>query len=145
MPTNCQVDPAIAARLLGLGVDALLEGRTVGQPIARDGPILGALFESLVTLSVRTLAQAAEARVYHLRTKAGEHEIDLILERMDGRIVAIEIKLGATANGEDVRHLAWLDRVIGPDLLDRLVITTGKDAYRRRDGIGVVPAALLGP
>jgi hypothetical protein len=42
-----------------------------------------------VTLSIRTYAQADEARVSHLRTRGGEHEIDLILERGDGCIVAM--------------------------------------------------------
>lgn len=139
------VDPALATRLLGLSVDTLLAGTPAGPPIPREGPILGALFESLVTMSVRTLAQAAEARVLHLRTKGGEREIDLIVERQDGRVLAIEVKLGATPDDRDVRHLEWLQREIGPDLIDKLVITTGKQAYRRRDGVGVVPAVLLGP
>jgi hypothetical protein len=39
----------------------------------------------------------------------------------------------------------WLRDRIGEDLLDAIVVTTGREAYRRRDGIGVVPAALLGP
>jgi len=38
-----------------------------------------------------------------------------------------------------------LRREIGDDLLDAAVITTGPQAYRRRDGIAVIPAALLGP
>ncbi len=33
----------------------------------------------------------------------------------------------------------------GDDLLDAVVVTTGTEAYRRKDGIAVVPAALLGP
>ena len=37
----------------------------------------------------------------------------------------------------------WLASRIGPNLLDAAVITTGQQAYRRRDGIGVIPAALL--
>jgi ribosomal protein L14 len=35
--------------------------------------------------------------------------------------------------------------VEGGDLIDAIVVTTGSEAYRRTDGIGVVPAALLGP
>jgi hypothetical protein len=31
------------------------------------------------------------------------------------------------------------------DLLDRVIVTTGPGAYRRRDGIAVIPASLLGP
>jgi hypothetical protein len=45
----------------------------------------------------------------------------------------------------DVRHLLWLRDRVGDDLLDAVVITTGDEAYRRPDGVAVVPAALLGP
>lgn len=138
-------DPALAARLIGVDVDALLGARPVGPPIARNGPLLGRLFESLVALGVRVQAQAAEARVHHLRTKGGEREIDLIVERADQRVVAIEVKLGVLVEDRDVRHLRWLGEALGPDLLDAVVVTTGTEAYRRQDGIAVVPAALLGP
>lgn len=144
-PRHHLADPALAARLLGVGVDGLLDGAAPGPPVPRDGTLLGALFESLVTLSVRVYAQASEARVGHLRTRAGEHEIDIIVERGDGRVVALETKLAPTVGDGDVRHLSWLSERIGPDLLDAAVITTGPDAYRRADGIGVIPAALLGP
>ena len=104
---------------------------------------LGALFQSLVTLSVRVYAQAAEARVAHLRTRSGDHEIDLIVQRADHRVVALEVKLSSNVDDRDLRHLRWLADRIGPDLLDAAVITTGPEAYRREDGIGVIPAALL--
>jgi predicted AAA+ superfamily ATPase len=136
-------DPALAARLLGVDTEALLDNKPAGPPIPRDGTLLGALFESLVTMSVRTYAQANEARVSHLRTRGGEHEVDLIIERNDGRVVALEIKLAATTRDQDTRHLRWLADTIGDDLLDSAVITTGTEAYRRADGIAVIPAALL--
>lgn len=103
------------------------------------------LFESLVTQSVRVYSQAAEANVRHLRTKAGRHEVDLIVIRPDGRVVAIEVKLARTIQDEDTRHLSWLREQIGDDLLDAVIVTTGPQAYRRVDGVAVVPAALLGP
>ena len=96
-----------------------------------------------MALSVRVYAQANRTRVCHLRTHRGEHEIDLIVERGDGRVAAFEVKLSATVKDRDVRHLAWLAERLGDDLLDAAIITTGAEAYRRRDGIGVVPAALL--
>jgi predicted AAA+ superfamily ATPase len=139
------VDPALAGRLVGATKTALLDGDDLGPPVPRDGTFLGALFESLMTLSVRVYAQAAEAQVKHLRTHRGDHEIDLIVERGDGRVVAIEIKLGPQPRDEDLRHLKWLRNSIGEDLLDAIVVTTGPSGYRREDGIGVVPAALLGP
>jgi predicted AAA+ superfamily ATPase len=62
-----------------------------------------------------------------------------------GTIVAIEVKLGGAAHQADCRHLKWLAGELREDLLDMVVITTGRAAYRRPDGIAVVPAALLGP
>jgi hypothetical protein len=143
-PKHQLADPALAARLLGVDAAALLEGRPAGASLPRDGTLLGALFESLVTLSARTYAQAAEAETKHLRTVAGRHEIDLIVERADGRVVAIEIKLARDVADRDTTHLRWLAERIGDDLLDAVIVTTGPEAYRRADGIAVVPAALLG-
>ncbi len=144
-PKHQLADPALAARLLGVDVDALLEGRPVGPPMPRDSTLLGALFESLVTLSMRTYAQAAEATVGHLRTAKGAHEVDLIIERADGRIVAVEVKLARDVSHRDTVHLRWLAERIGDELLDAVIVTTGPEAYRRADGIAIVPAALLGP
>lgn len=144
-PKHQLADPALAARLLGADVDALLEARAMGPPIPRDGALLGHLFESLVTLDIRVFAQAAEATVKHLRTRTAQHEVDLIVERGDHRIVAIEVKLGQRVDDGDVKHLRWLADQIGDDLLDAVVVTSGRSAYRRPDGIAVVPAALLGP
>ena len=143
-PKHHLADPALAARLLGLSVDALLNGD--GKPIGpQAGGMLGHLFESLVTLCVRVAAQAAEAAVGHLRTRNGDHEIDLVLVRDDGKVVAVEVKLSATVDDRDISHLRWLADRIGVDLLDAVVVNTGPNAYRRPDGIGVVPLALLGP
>lgn len=144
-PKHHLADPALATALLGLTSRQLLAGEQPAITIPRDGAFLGALFESLVTQSVRVYAQAADASVGHLRTYVGEREVDLIVERGDGRVVAIEVKLRAVASDEDVAHLKWLRERMGADLLDALVLTTGTEAYRRPDGIAVVPAALLGP
>jgi uncharacterized protein len=143
-PKHHLADPALAARLLGLDTDALLRGDDGGARVPRDGAMLGRLFESLVTLCVRVYAQAAEGQVFHLRTMGGRNEVDLIVERGDRRILAIEVKLGRVVDDRDVTHLRWLRREIGDDLLDAIVVYTGPEAYRRPDGIGVVPLALLG-
>ncbi|MGI8729214.1 MAG: ATP-binding protein [Solirubrobacteraceae bacterium] len=144
-PKHHLADPALAARLLGATADALLEGQSPGPAVPRDGTLLGALFESLVTLSVRVYAQYAEARIGHMRTHRGEHEVDLIVERDDGRVLAIEIKLSAAPGDDAARHLHWLADQIGDELLDAVIITTGAEAYRRTDGVAVIPAALLAP
>lgn len=143
-PKHHLADPALAARLLGLSVDALLSGE--GRPIGpQGGGMLGHLFESLVTLCVRVAAQAADVSVGHLRTRNGDHEIDLVLVRDDGKVLAVEVKLAATVEDRDVAHLRWLGDHLRVDLLDAVIINTGPNAYRRPDGIGVVPLALLGP
>lgn len=142
-PKHHLADPALAARLAGVDAGALLRGEG-STTIPRDGTFLGALFESLATLSVRVFAQAAEARVSHFRTKGGAREVDLIVERDDRRVVAVEVKLADAVSDRDVRHLVWLAERIGADLVDAMVVTTGRYAYRRPDGIAVVPLALLG-
>jgi predicted AAA+ superfamily ATPase len=148
-PKHHVADPAPAARLLGLDEGALLAGAASapsGAPsfMPRDGTLLGQLFESLVTLSVRVYAQGAEARVGHLRTREGRQEVDLVVERGDRRVLGLEVKLSATVTDDDVRHLLWLRERLGPDVLDLVVVTTGTHACRRPDGVAVVPAAPLG-
>lgn len=143
-PKHHLADPALAARLLGLDAAALLQPGPAKSKAPRDGTFLGALFESLVTLCVRVYSQRVEARTAHLRSWRGEREIDLVVERGPA-VVALEVKLGQTADDRDVRHLLWLQRELGEQLADAVVVTTGQAAYRRPDGIAVVPAALLGP
>jgi uncharacterized protein len=144
-PKHHLADPALTAQLLGLDPSALLAGEAGAVTVVRDGTLLGGLFESLATLSVRVFAQAAEAQVRHLRTHAGRHEIDLVVERRDGRVLAVVVKLAAAVSDEDVRHLHWLETQIGDRLIDKVVVSTGPVAYRRADGVAVVPLALLGP
>jgi uncharacterized protein len=143
-PKHHLADPALAARLLGLDTSALLSGDEGGMRIPRDGNLLGGLFESLAAMSVRVFAQHSEATVAHLRTYGGEHEVDLIVETASGDIIAIEVKLSAAINDRDVRHLTWLEGQIEDRLLDKVVLSTGPRAYRRPDGVAVVPLALLG-
>ena len=143
-PKHHLADPALAARLLGTTLTALLDGE--GQPLGpQAGTMLGHLFESLVTLCVRVPAQAADAAVGHLRTRNGDHEIDLVLVRDDGRVLAIEVKLNAAVDDRDTADLHWLANQLGETLLDRVIINTGPHAYRRPDGIAVVPLGLLAP
>lgn len=138
------VDPALAVSLLGLSKHRLLDGEGGLEAIPLDRPFLGSLFESLVTLSIKVFAQAAEARVYHLRTANGDHEVDLIVESPSGKVVAIEVKLSNSVDEKDGRHLRWLESVIGDRLSESVIVNTGPHAYRRSDGIAVVPLALLG-
>lgn len=136
-PKHHLADPALAARLLGLGPEAFLT--------AAGAHLAGPFFESLATVSIRVAAQAAEARVGHLRTGNGDREIDLVVEGAEGQILAVEVKLTPWVTDRDARHLRWLREQRPDDVVDLVVITTGPRAYRRGDGVAVVPLALLGP
>lgn len=134
-------------QIFDMGIAAALVGVTGEMLISRDPgswELCGQFFESLATLTVRAAGQAAEAKTYHLRTQGGTHEVDLILERYDGKVIAFEVKLKATPGDADVRHLHWLGAQLGSRLADKVIITSGEYAYRRPDGIAVVPLALLG-
>ena len=143
-PRHHLADPALAARLLGLDDAALLRAEQ-GSTNLSEGTILGALFEHLAALSIHTYAEAGEARVSHLRTRNNDHEVDLIVQHADGRVLGIEVKLADRVEDTDVKHLHWLRDRIGKDLIDAVVIHAGEHAYRRRDEVAVVPLALLGP
>ncbi|MGB4136876.1 MAG: AAA family ATPase [Microbacterium sp.] len=147
-PKHFLADPALACRLLDLEAGDLFEGAVDRDPlIARlgtgYGTVLGRLFEALIGLSLQTYAAHNGARLGHLRTRNGDHEIAFIVHR-GRRTVAVEVKLSASVADADVRHLLWLKERMGPHLTDAVIVTTGATAYRRKDGIAVVPAGLLG-
>lgn len=146
MPKHQLADPALVGALLRLRPESLLDS-TAGREFSslRDGPLVGNLFESLATLCVRVYAQPLDLDVAHIRTARGDREVDLVVHSPDGRALAFEVKLAATPTDRDVRHLHWLGDRLGDDLVDKVVLTTGKRAYRRPDGVAVVPLGLLGP
>lgn len=142
-PKRHLADPALAAHLVGASASSLLRGEGPNMSV-RDG-FIGALFESLCTLSVRVFADACDARTKHFRLHDGRHEVDLIVERADESFVGIEVKLSPVVSNDDVKHLVWLKKERGDEMLDAVVLTTGAQAYRRPDGVGVIPLGLLGP
>lgn len=135
-PKHQLADPAFVLRLLGIPSAKLIS--------PQFSYLLGPLFESLATLSVRVALEANFGTVGHLRTLKGNHEVDLIAQSQDGSIVAFEVKLAAHVRDEDVAHLHWLKKQRPDDINDLVIITTGSRAYRRADGVAVIPLALLG-
>lgn len=135
-PKRHLVDPSLAASLLGADPGRL---RT-------DGETLGFLFESLVTRDVRVYAQAGGAEVWHYRDRGGELEIDLVVERTDGSWLGIEVKLGGPSvdSGAEALLRVARDRVERPPAA-LMVVTTRGYAYRRPDGVYVVPLGALRP
>lgn len=143
-PKHFLADPAFAAYLLNIDSDRIQDPSSAETGFdAKYGNIVGRLFESLVQLSLRTYAAVNDATLSFLRTQSGHHEVDFILQR-GNHVVAVEVKLSPSVKDDDVRHLLWLKEIMGTDLSDAVVLTTGNLAYRRQDGIAVVPAVLLG-
>ena len=136
------------------GADGPLKDDTVreypGGPdrLLRDLETLGFLFESLVVRDLRIYAQANDAWVLQFRD-AGGLEVDAIVEVRSGAWMAFEVKLGQgqidSAAATLLRFASKIDTETAgaPAMLG--VITAAGYAYRRRDGIAVVPIGALGP
>jgi len=141
-PKHHLVDPGLAARLVGASAMSLVKGESEPE-FPRDGTFLGALFESLVVQTVRVMAEVIGCRVSHFRSRSGR-EIDVIVERPDSRVLAIEVKLSGQVRPSDVRTLNWLDGEMPGKVVDKVIVNSGDRAFRRPDGVAVVPLALLG-
>ncbi len=130
------VDPSVAAAALGASPERLLQ----------DPETLGLLFESLAVRDLRIYGQAIGALAFHYRENTGL-EADAILQRRDGSWAALEVKLGQ----KDIKHGADsllrvaehidTDRHGAPAFL--AVITGWGYAYRRDDGVFVIPIGAL--
>ena len=83
-------------------------------------------------------------QVHHYRERSGDLEIDLVVEQVDGTWMGIEVKLGTFRIDEAAAALrAVADRRVERPPQALVVITGGKYAYRREDGVDVVPLGAL--
>lgn len=125
------------------GLLAALQGVTV-ERLARDRTRLGPLLETLVFAEV--LKQAAwqpdPPRPSFFRTRDGE-EVDLVLERDDGRLVAIEVKSAATVKPADFKGLQQLAQAAGDALMLGLVLYDGDTAVPFGDRLWAAPIGTL--
>jgi hypothetical protein len=78
----------------------------------------------------------------HFRTASAE-EVDLVLERDDGAVIAFEIKAGTRVDGSDLSGIRALRARIGPRLAAAIVLYTGSLAYTHEDGTSVLPLDAL--
>ena len=146
-PKHYLADPAFAVYLLDLDERILSGSMNISQKAERFdekyGSIIGRLFESLIHLSLNTYAGVNNAKLFFLKTYKGDREVDFIL-RKGTKVIACEVKFAPTVVDADGKHLKWFMEKVGGDCADAMIITTGSIAYRRNDGIAVVPAVLLG-
>jgi len=130
------VDPSIATAVM----------RTSPEGVLNDFKTFGFLFESLCTRDVRIYAQVIDGDVFHYLDKSGL-ESDLIVRLRDGRWAAIEVKLGNKQIEEAAQNLLALKAKIDEDKMGEasflMVLTGGQFAYRRHDGVFIVPIGCL--
>lgn len=116
------------------------------QSILDDFEYFGFLFESLVTRDLRIYAQASDGDVFHYRDK-DKLEADLVVRLHDGRWAAIEVKLGSKEIDEGAQHLLEIKKKVDTEKVGEpsflMVVTGGEFAYRRPDGVFVVPLGCL--
>ena len=130
------VDPSIAAAVLRTGPDRLLE----------DFNAFGFLFESLCHRDMKIYAQANDGDVFHYRDR-NNLEADMIVVLRDGRWAAVEVKLGSRQIEEAAENLKKLAEKVDSEKMGTpsflMVLTGGEYAYRRADGVWVVPVGCL--
>lgn len=136
--TRYFVDPSIATAALGLGPQDLIDNLNT----------FGLLFETLCVRDLRVFADAIGGTVYHFRDKNGL-ECDAVIHLKNGMFGLIEIKLGGdTAIEAGASNLTKLASKIDTDRMKKpafmMVLTgVGDYAYKRKDGIYVVPIGCL--
>ncbi|HBQ64242.1 MAG TPA: AAA family ATPase [Clostridiales bacterium] len=135
-PKRHFIDPSIATAVLRATADSLLG----------DFSTFGLLFESLCIRDLRIYAQTLDGEVFHYRDKSGL-EADAVIHLKDGRWGAVEVKLGMQETEEACRNLITLKEKINTEKMKEpsflMVLTGSTMAYRRQDGVFVVPAGCL--
>ena len=137
-PTRYFSDPSFAVEALGTGPSGLL----------KDLRTFGFIFETMCIRDLRVYADALDGRVFHYRDKSNL-ECDAVIVLRDSRYALIEIKLGGEERIEEgACNLKKLQKQLDTDRMNTpsfMMVLTGitKYAYRRRDGVYVVPVGCL--
>ena len=138
--TRYFTDPSIAVAALGIGPDDLLN----------DVSTFGLLFETMAVRDLRVYAESLDGSLFHFRDGTGL-ECDAVVHLRNGSYGLIEIKLGGehliNEGAASLKKLASLvDTSKMPEPSFMMVLTgVGKYAYRRPDGVDVVPIRCLKP
>jgi len=109
-----------------------------------ESALAGALFENFVATELMKQAAWAEAnvRIYHFRT-AGGREVDLLIERGDGTLCGIEVKLGATPHSSDFNALRFLQSKLGARFRLGAVVHTGSETLPFGPNLWALPVSAL--
>lgn len=132
-------DPSIACAALGIGPEDLIY----------DMKTFGLLFESMCVRDLRVYAQVLDGEVYHYRDSSGL-EADAVVHLRNGKWGAVEIKLRSEDSvDEGAGNLLKLAEKVDQHKMNApsflMVLTATEFAYRREDGVYVVPVGCLAP
>lgn len=136
--TRYFVDPSIAVASLGLGPNDLIN----------DIKTFGFIFESLCIRDLRVYAEANNGKVYHYRDSS-DLECDAVIHLRNGYYGLVEIKLGGdNLIQEGAENLIKLKNKIDTEIMNNpsfmmILTATGNYAYKREDGVFVVPIGCL--
>ena len=138
-PKRYFADPALAVAAL----------RSSPAALERDLETIGLLFESMAIRDLRVYSQSMGAQLYHYRDETNL-EADAIIEGLDGRWAAVEIKLGGgSAISKAVDSLravrSRVDTARRGDPARLIVLTAFGPGYQADDGVAVVPLTALRP
>ena len=132
------VDPSIGTASLGLGP----------QNLINDLKSFGFFFEDMVVRDLRVYAEALDGKLYHYKDSTGL-ECDTVLHRRNGSYALLEVKLGGEDNiKEGAANMLKLaanidtDKMPAPSFM-AVIIGVGKYAFRRDDGVYVIPIGCL--
>lgn len=133
---RCFVDPSIATAVLRANPDSILE----------DFELFGFLFEALCIRDMRIYADANDGDLFHYRDQSGL-ESDMIVRLRNGKWGAVEVKLGSKQIEDAAKNLIALKSKINSEKMGEpsflMILTGGEYAYRRGDGVLVVPIGCM--
>lgn len=111
---------------------------------ASDGAIMGAVLESFVAMEMLRQADWADEPVslFHYRDKQ-QREVDIVLERSDGEVAGVEVKIAATASSKDFAGLRYLRDKLGARFKAGVVLYTGGETLPFGDRLAAVPISGL--
>lgn len=113
--------------------------------LLRDGALLGRLFETFVVAQLRGELEVcrSQPRLFHLRQRDGQREIDVLAELAGGRVIACEIKAAAAVGRDDARHLAWLRDQLGERFIAGVVFHTGPSSFTLGERVQALPIEAI--
>jgi uncharacterized protein len=137
-PKVHMVDSGVMAWLLSLTPEKIAQGAP--STLTEYGHLLEtfAVGEILKQVSWSDAPVAAG----YFRTESGD-EVDLVLERDDGQVIAFEFKAGTRVSSEDLHGLRLLKDRLGPRLRESIILYTGEYAYQHDGWVHVLPLSQL--